>query len=196
MPCVWRITWPTNQPIAWGLVAGWIWLLAAVSKDPSWPEIVLAALYLFGVLAAVCAIDARYGIIPDSLVIALAAGGLIQVVVTRQAELPQRISEAGLFFAAGWLFRAGYRRVRGHHGLGFGDVKFATAAVIWIGIEAAPRLLIMAVLSALASLVILRIEGHRLHRQQAISFGPHLAIGVWLSWLVEILQPGIWPPWN
>ena len=197
----WRGTWRQYSPIAWGLVAGWIWLLAAVGKDPSWPAIVPAALYLFGVLAAVCAIDARYGIIPDGLVIALAVGGLIQVVATGQAELSQRIAEAGLFFAAGWLFRAGYRRVRGHHGLGFGDVKFAAAAVIWIGIEAAPRLLIMAVLSALASLVILRIEGHRLHRQQAISFGPHLAIGLWLSWLadilqVDVLQPGFWLPWN
>jgi leader peptidase (prepilin peptidase)/N-methyltransferase len=62
-------------------------------------------------------------------------------------------------------------------------------------------LLIMAVLSALASLMILRIEGHRLHRQQTISFGPHLAIGLWLSWLadilqVDVLQPGFWLPWN
>jgi hypothetical protein len=54
-------------------------------------------------------------------------------------------------------------------------VKFAVAGVIWIGIEAAPCLLIIAVLSALACLTIVRIDGHRLHRQQAILFGPHLA---------------------
>ena len=141
-----------------------------------------------------CAIDARYGIIPDSLVAALAAGGLIEIALTAPSEAPQRLIEAGLFFAAAWLFRAAYHRIRGYHGLGFGDVKFATAAMFWIGIEAAPALLIIAVLSALASLLILRAEGHPLDRQQAISFGPHLAIGVWLSWLVEMLQPGLWSP--
>jgi leader peptidase (prepilin peptidase)/N-methyltransferase len=182
--------------IAWSLIAGWIWLLVGLRGEPAWPEITLAALYLSGLLAAVCAIDARYGIIPDSLVIALAVGGLVQIVVIGPPDRLQRLIEAGLFFVAAWLFRAGYHRLRGHHGLGFGDVKLATAAMLWIGIEAAPGLLIVAVLSALASLLILRAEGHKLHRLQAISFGPHLAIGVWLSWLVEVLQPGIWPPWN
>src|SRR5436190_2001613 len=107
----WRGTQRQYAPIAWSLITGWIWLLAGLRGEPAWPEIALAALYLSAVLAAVCAIDARYGIIP-------------------------------------------------------------------------------------ASLLILRAEGHPLDRQQAISFGPHLAIGVWLSWLVEMLQPGLWSPWN
>lgn len=192
----WRGEQRQYAPIAWSLIAGWIWLLAGLRGEPAWPEIALAALYLSGLLAAVCAIDARHGIIPDSLVIALAAGGLIQIVVIGPPDWLQRLVEAGLFFLAAWLFRAGYHRLRGHHGLGLGDVKLATAATLWIGIAAAPQLLIMAVLSALASLLILRAEGHKLHRLQAISFGPHLAIGVWLSWLVEVLQPGFWPPWD
>jgi leader peptidase (prepilin peptidase)/N-methyltransferase len=182
--------------IAWSLVAGWIWLLASLQAGPAWPEIALAALYLSVLLAAACAIDARYGIIPDSLVIALAVGGLVQIVVIGPPDRLQRLIEAGLFFLAAWLFRVAYHRLRGYHGLGLGDVKLATAAMLWIGIAAAPRLLIVAVLSAFASLLILRAEGRKLHRLQAISFGPHLAIGIWLSWLVEILQPGFWPFWN
>jgi leader peptidase (prepilin peptidase)/N-methyltransferase len=182
--------------IAWSLIAGWIWLLVGLRGEPAWPEITLAALYLSGLLAAVCAIDARYGIIPDSLVIALAVGGLVQIVLIGPPDRLQRLIEAGLFFLAAWLFRAGYYRLRGHHGLGFGDVKLATAAMLWIGIKAAPGLLIIAVLSALTSLLILRANGHKLHRLQAISFGPHLALGIWLSWLVDVLQPGFWPPWN
>jgi leader peptidase (prepilin peptidase)/N-methyltransferase len=178
----WRLPQRQYALIAWGLMAGWIWLLAGLDGDPAWPQTALAALYLFGVLAAVCAIDARFGIIPDSLVIALALGGLVQMVWI--GEL-QRLIEAGLLFAAAWLFREGYYRLRGYHGLGFGDVKFATAAVLWIGIEAAPRMLIIAVISAIASLAILRAGGHSLHRQQAISFGPHLALGLWLSWIFD-----------
>jgi leader peptidase (prepilin peptidase)/N-methyltransferase len=192
----WRGEQQQYAPIAWSLVAGWIWLLAGLRAEPAWPEIALAALYLSALLAAACAIDARYGIIPDSLVIALAVGGLIQIVVIGPPDRLQRLIEAGSFFLAAWLFRVGYHRLRGYHGLGFGDVKLATAAMLWIGIEAAPLLLIVAVLSAFASLLILRAGGHRLHRLQAISFGPHLAIGIWLSWLVEVLQPGSWPLWN
>jgi leader peptidase (prepilin peptidase)/N-methyltransferase len=187
----WRAPQRQYAPIAWCLIAGWIWLLAGLRGDAAWPEIVLAALYLSGILAAVCAIDARYGIIPDSLVIALAIGGLIEIVVTGPLPgLLQRLIEAGLFFVAAWLFRTVYHRVRGYHGLGFGDVKFASAGVLWIGIEAVPRLLIVAVLSALVSLLILRADGLRLDRTQAISFGPHLAIGLWLCWIFDVLQPG------
>jgi leader peptidase (prepilin peptidase)/N-methyltransferase len=192
----WRGTQRQYAPIAWSLVAGWIWLLAGLRGEPAWPAIVLAGLYLSGLLAAVCAVDARYGIIPDTLVIALAAGGLVQLVVIAPSErLLQRLVEAGLFFVVAWLFRAGYHRLRGYHGLGLGDVKLAAAAMLWIGISAAPGLLIIAVLSALASLLIVRAGGQKLHRLQAISFGPHLAIGIWLCWLVEILQGGFGPLW-
>ena len=186
----WRAPQRQYAPIAWCLVAGWIWLLAGLRGNAAWPEILPAALYLSGILAAVCAIDARYGIIPNSLVIALAIGGLIEIVVSGPPDRLQQVIEAGLFFIAAWLFRTGYHRLRGYHGLGFGDVKFASAGVLWIGIAAAPRLLIVAVLSALISLLILRTDGHRLDRAQAISFGPHLAIGLWLSWILDVLQPG------
>jgi len=145
---------------------------------------------MMAVLAAVCAIDARYGIIPNSLVAALAAGGLLQTFLLGQAELWQRGLEAMLVLVAASLFRAAYRWIRGHDGLGFGDVKFAAAGVLWVGIEGVPGLLLVAVLSALASLVILKAEGHDLHGQQAISFGPHLAVGLWLTWIAGPLQFG------
>jgi leader peptidase (prepilin peptidase) / N-methyltransferase len=185
----WRAAQRPYAPLAWCLIAGWVWLMAGLRGDPAWTEITLAALYLCGVLAAVCAIDARHGIIPNSLVAALAAGGLIEIALIGPPDRLRRVFEAGAFFLAAWLFRAAYHRIRGFHGLGFGDVKFATAGVLWIGIAATPLLLIMAVISALASLMILRADGHSLDRQQAIPFGPHLAIGLWLSWIFDVLQP-------
>jgi leader peptidase (prepilin peptidase)/N-methyltransferase len=48
----------------------------------------------------------------------------------------------------------------------------------------------LAVLSAVISLVIMRAEGHELHGQQAVSFGPHLAVGLWLTWIAGSLQFG------
>jgi len=186
----WRAGERQHAPIAWSLVAGWIWLLTALRGDTGWCDIALAALYLSVVLAAVCAIDARYGIIPDSLVAALAFGGLLDSAFISEADWLQRLLETGLFFIAAWLFRAAFRRIRGYHGLGYGDVKFATAGVLWIGIGAVPHLLIVAVLSAFVSLLILKAAGQSLNRRQAISFGPHLAVSLWLNWIAITMQPG------
>jgi leader peptidase (prepilin peptidase) / N-methyltransferase len=187
----WRAPERQHALVAWCLIAGAAWLIGSLAGEPVWPGLMLAGLYLLGVLAAVCAIDARYGIIPDSLVVGLTVGGMFQTFLLGQGELLQRGFEATVFFVAACLFRAIYRWVRGHDGLGFGDVKFATAGVLWVGIEGVPASLLIGVLSALASLVILKAEGYDLQGKQAISFGPHLAIGLWLTWVAGPLQMGV-----
>ena len=177
--------------VAWSLLSGAVWLGVCLVTQPVWAELTLVCFYLVGVLAAVCAIDARYGIIPNSLVVALVIGQILHAFLTGQGEgLLQRSYEAMLVFAAACLFRTAYRWLRGYDGLGFGDVKFATAGVLWIGIEGVPGLLLVAVLSAVASQLILKAEGHDLDGKQAISFGPHLAIGIWLIWIADPLQFG------
>lgn len=186
----WRAPDRAHAVVAWGLVAGAVWLAFGLPADPIWPEAALAGLYLVAVLAAVCAIDARYGIIPDSLVAALAAGGLFQSYFGGQAGLLERGFEAVAVLATAVLLRASYRWIRGFDGLGFGDVKFVTAAALWIGIQGVPILLLMAVLSAVVSLLIMCAEGHDLHGQKAVSFGPHLAVGLWLTWVAGPLQFG------
>ena len=187
----WRAPDRAYAVVAWGLVAGAIWLAAGLPVDPLWPGAAFAGLYLLTVLAVVCAIDARYGIIPDSLVAAVAGGGLLQTYLAGEAGLLERAFEAAVVFAATALFRASYRWIRGFDGLGFGDVKFVTATTLWIGIQGVPVLLLTAVLSALVSLFIMRAEGHELDGQQAISFGPHLAVGFWLAWLAGSLTFGV-----
>jgi leader peptidase (prepilin peptidase)/N-methyltransferase len=186
----WRAPDRAHAVVAWGLVGGAVWLAAGLPGDPVWPTAAVAGIYLVTVLAAICAIDARYGIIPDSLVFTLAAGGLLQTCLAGETGLPERVFEAVTVLAAAALFRASYRWIRGFDGLGFGDVKFVTAAALWIGIPGVPVLLLLAVLSALISLVIMRAEGHDLHGQQAVSFGPHLAVGLWLTWIAGSLQFG------
>jgi leader peptidase (prepilin peptidase)/N-methyltransferase len=186
------MTWqpPSRQYalVAWCLLAGAFYLAVSLVGDPIWVGSALVALYLISVLAPVCAIDARYGIIPNSLVVALAVGGLLQSYLSDQAELTARAFDAVLVFAAGTVFRATYRYLRGHDGLGFGDVKFATAAALWVGIAGVPELLLIGVVSASVSLLILKAQGHALSGKQAISFGPHLAIGLWLTWILGPLQ--------
>jgi leader peptidase (prepilin peptidase)/N-methyltransferase len=180
----WR---PQGRPyaaVAWALIAGAVWFAIGLAGDPGWVLPALASCYLLILLAAVCAIDGRYGIIPDSMALALAVGGALLAYLSGPADFWWRGCEAALVFAAAWLFRAGYRWLRGFDGLGFGDVKFVAAGTLWIGIDGIPGLLLIAVISALASLLILRSEGHDLNGKQAIAFGPHLAVGLWWIWVL------------
>lgn len=174
--------------VAWGLVAGGIWIAVGLwSGGGPVAAPLIASLCLVGLLAAICAIDARYGIIPDSMVVALLAAGIVQTVVIEPLELLwQRGAGAALVLVTVYVLQAGYRWLRGHDGLGLGDVKFLGASVFWVGIESVPQLLVVAVLSAFASLIILKLEGHELHGKQAISFGPHLAIGLWWTWVTAV----------
>jgi leader peptidase (prepilin peptidase)/N-methyltransferase len=174
--------------VAWALIAGAVWFAIGIAGDPGWPLPALAGCYLVVLLAAVCAIDGRFGIIPDSMVLALAAGGALLAFLWAPADFWWRGFEAVLVFTAASLFRAGYRWLRGYDGLGFGDVKFVAAGTLWIGAEGIPGLLLIAVISALVSLLILRAQGHELDGKQAISFGPHLAVGLWLTWVAGSLQ--------
>lgn len=178
---------PAGRPylvVAWSLIAGALWFVVGLAGDAAWTLPAIAGCYLGVLLAAVCAIDARYGIIPDSLVLALVAGGALQAILWGTGDLWWRGLEAALVLAAVWLFRALYRWLRGHDGLGFGDVKFLAAGTLWVGSEGIPGLLLIAVVSALVSLLILRAQGYELHGKQAISFGPHLAIGLWWVWVL------------
>ena len=182
------LTWKAGDReyalVAWGLVAGSIWIAVGLwSAGGPVAAILVASLYLVSLLAAICAIDARYGIIPDSMVVALLAGGVVQTIAIEPLELLwQRGAGAALVLLTVYVLQAGYRRLRGHDGLGLGDVKFLGASVFWVGIESVPQLLVVAVLSDFPSLIILKLEGHELHGKQAISFGPHLAIGLWWTW--------------
>lgn len=186
------LTWKAGDReyalVAWGLVAGSIWIAVGLwSAGGPVAAILVASLYLVGLLAAICAIDARYGIIPDSMVIALLAGGVVQTMAIEPLELLwQRGAGAALVLVIVYVLQAGYRWLRGHDGLGLGDVKFLGASVFWGGIESVPQLLVVAVLSAFTSLIILKLEGHELHGKQAISFGPHLAIGLWWTWVTAV----------
>lgn len=203
----WRGAERAYALIGWALLAGLAWIaISLASGGVGTLFLVPGHLVLFFILAAVCAIDARFGIIPDTLVVVLAIAGLVQRAlavwanggpagggwllsadspgVALLAALSQQGMEAAVVFAAAALLRRGYRAVRGQEGLGFGDVKFIAAATIWTGLAWIPFVVLTAVISALGSIAILRHEGEELHGNYEISFGPHLAIGVWLAVLV------------
>lgn len=168
--------------VVWSLVGGSIWLVAGLVFGTVEPEVLCSGLYLLAVLMAICAIDARFGIIPDSLNLALAIGGIAEYAFAHGAAVYIGVFEAAAVFVAVAAFRTAFRWLRGYDGFGFGDVKFVGAASLWIGFAALPGAVLIAVGSALASILLAGSERYEVDGRPAIPFGPHLATGIWLTW--------------
>lgn len=181
---LWREPYREYALVGWLFVAGAVWLGFGVAARLDPPLAAVWGCYLLLVLVAICAIDARFGIIPDTLVVWLGAGGLLQLVDQTWDTVADRLAAAIVAFLSGCLLRMVYRTLRGREGLGFGDVKFLLAGAPWIGLAGLPFLLLIAVSSATLALAIMRLDGTRLARSDALSFGPHLAVALWLVWTV------------
>lgn len=171
--------------VVWFLVVGSFWIFLSGPEGQNWIVYLLSSVALLGILAAICAIDARFGIIPDTLVAVLAACGLAAVWLLDPNETMYRLAEVVIVAIAIAAFRSIFRWVRGYDGLGFGDVKFLAAATFWIGLRSLPALLLIAVISALASAFLLKSARYELDGRHAIPFGPHLAVGLWLAWVFD-----------
>ncbi len=171
--------------VVWLLVFGLFWILLSGQVDQKWIAYFVLSVALATLLAAICAIDARFGIIPDKLVGAMAASGLAAVWILDPDEVMYRLAEVVVVAIAIAAFRAIYRWTRGYDGLGFGDVKFLAAATFWIGFRSLPALLLIAVVSALASAFLLKSARYEVDGRHAIPFGPHLAVGLWLAWVFD-----------
>jgi leader peptidase (prepilin peptidase)/N-methyltransferase len=199
----WRGTGRPYAVVVWGLLAGLVWIVLDLSFGSSVTTgPVLLKLALLAILTVLAAIDARFGIIPDRLSVMLLIAGALNlllenpaasgtanpiVLATPMSELDAmcwRAMEALMAVLGAVLLRMGYRFVRSRDGFGLGDVKFIGAAVVWVGLPMVPLMLIVAVGSALATIMLLRRQVGELNGSDAIPFGPHLALGLWLTVLL------------
>jgi leader peptidase (prepilin peptidase) / N-methyltransferase len=141
-------------------------------------------------MIAIAISDARQFIIPDPLVLAALALGLIQ---TLQLPYPDNLAALassvlrGLVLAlAFWGLRKIYKRLRGREGIGFGDVKLAAVAGVWldsVGIICAVEI---AALAALGMIAILAMRGVEITGRTRVPFGCFFAPAIWLAWLIDL----------
>jgi leader peptidase (prepilin peptidase)/N-methyltransferase len=130
-------------------------------------------------LLVLAAIDVKHLLLPDVLTLPLLAAGLLWQ-GARGRDLPvEALAGAALGGGLLWAVAAGYRRLRGQAGLGLGDAKLLAAAGAWTGWQGLPAVLLGASLSGLLLAALQR----RLRSQQALAFGPHLALAGWAVWL-------------
>lgn len=163
--------------------------LAAVSvfAPSAWP-LLPATLCL--VTAWIVWRDVRDFVIPDGASAALAA-----------LALGARLAADGLSWdialvaiceglacgAALWAVREGFYRLRGHDGLGFGDVKLAAALGILVGVYG----FALALLAASAAGIAVALMRGPDRRSEKLPFGALLAPAALLVWGLSLDAPGL-----
>ena len=154
----------------------------ALALQPSLQGAALAVFWLL--LLAPAVLDARHYWLPDSLTIALAAGGLLLGGYATGAGLIERLVGGGAGFTGLWLVGLLYRWLRDREGLGAGDPKLFGAIGLWIGWEALPMVLLISALIGLATAL---SQGRT--RFDRMPFGTLLAVGAMLWTALQTVQP-------
>jgi leader peptidase (prepilin peptidase)/N-methyltransferase len=140
-------------------------------------------------MLAIAHSDARRYVVPDALVAAALALGLVDAAVASGGglEAPAIAAAQGALAAAALLaIELIYRRLRGRPGLGLGDVKLAGVAGAWLSASSLPAAIELAALAALLAYAARQIRKRRQFRSRSrLPFAAFLAPSIWLVWLFE-----------
>jgi leader peptidase (prepilin peptidase)/N-methyltransferase len=165
-PISWR--YPTGEA-----VTALLFVAVVLADGLSW--LLVPHLLFVAALVLVSQVDIEKQIIPDIVILPVAAVGLPLMIALGSAPWWQYpVAGAG---AAGFLFLVSevYFRLRHQEGMGFGDVKLALCMGIYLGAAVVPALFIGFIAGAVIGIGI--IAGHRGSGKTAIPFGPFLAAG-------------------
>ena len=143
-------------------------------------------IFLAGMLLRLTWIDATTLRLPDRYTLPLIALGIGLAVVLPDPTLAARlIGAVAGFVSLGLIGEIHFRRT-GVEGLGLGDAKLLAAAGAWLGWQALPTVVLIAAVTGLC-VAALRGAGRR---HAPIAFGPMLAFGFFLCWIVQRFFPG------
>jgi len=143
---------------------------------------------LFGwALLTLAVLDAEHFWLPDRITLPLAAAGVAAGFAADPPPLDRLIGFAA-GFAALAAVAAGYRSLRGRHGLGGGDPKLFGAIGAWLGWPALPFVLLLAAGLGLALAAARASRGHRVTAATRLPFGALLAVAAWALWLADPMR--------
>lgn len=141
------------------------------------------------IMVAIAAVDARRFIIPDELTAAAFVLGLAYAAVQDADMWLEAVAWSLARGAAPALVflgvRIGYRRWRGHEGIGLGDVKLAAVGGVWLDWPAIPIAIDIAAVAALGAYLIMFLRRRVIRRTTRLPFGFFLAPAIWLAWIAE-----------
>jgi leader peptidase (prepilin peptidase)/N-methyltransferase len=129
-------------------------------------------------------IDAETFRLPDGLTLPLILAGLAEAWVFDREAIYGRAQGAALAAVSLIVLALIYKRLRKRAGLGMGDAKLLAAGGAWVGVGALPWVMMVGAVSALGWAGVMRLRGARLTATTKLPFGPFLAAGIWVCWLV------------
>ncbi|PHS40805.1 MAG: hypothetical protein COA91_02940 [Robiginitomaculum sp.] len=135
---------------------------------------------LVACLLALAVIDFKTMFLPDILTLPLGVVGLL--FATWQNALLAGFIGMLVGYTGLVTLELAYKRLRGVDGLGRGDAKLLAAGGAWCGWYGLSFILLIASFSGLVHALILS-RTVKNPKNQKIPFGPHLALGIFLSWL-------------
>ena len=148
---------------------------------------IIAGVGLTAALVWLAVVDLRTMRLPNALTLPLIAIGVAYSAWFTGA-LQASVIGAALGYGVFFTIEQAYRRLRGQHGLGRGDAKLAAAGGAWCGWMGLPFIVMMASLSAILAVLILRDrlvgEGGR------VPFGPFLAMGIAAVYWAQLVVSG------
>jgi leader peptidase (prepilin peptidase)/N-methyltransferase len=143
------------------------------------------------IITAIAVYDARYLIIPNLLTaaafilalvytgISVSYAGFVQASI----ETILRAAIAALVFLA---IKIAYEKLRGHPGIGMGDVKLMGVAGAWLDWLTIVCIVEIAALAALAAYMARQhFKSRPVRTTGVMPFGLFLAPSIWLGWLLE-----------
>jgi len=152
----------------------------------SQPDILAAGLtaLLGWQLILIAVVDAEHFWLPDVLTLPLLATGLTAAAVLPSGNLVHSALGAFVGFAGLWLLAITYRQLRRREGLGGGDPILLAAGGAWVAWIGLPSVLLWASISALSLVAARLVTGRPVSGRDRLPFGPFLAVGIWLTWLL------------
>lgn len=147
-----------------------------VSMDTVW------VLILTWALIALTMIDFDHMLLPDQIVLPMLWLGLLVNAFNGFVPLQDAVIGAAVgylsLFSIFWIFKL----LTGKEGMGHGDFKLVALFGAWLGWQLLPLLILMAsAVGALIGISLMLFKGF--NREQAIPFGPYLAIAGWICFL-------------
>lgn len=145
--------------------------------------VVAQNLFFTAALLAVAFIDAAHRIIPNRLVLWMVAGAVVLVPLAGDVGIVSAVT--GAVAVGGFLLLLA--AVTGG-GMGGGDIKFAAAAGLYLGLPGVMLgLFLGSLLGTFYGLALILVK--KKSRKEPLPFGPFLALGFWLSslWGGELL---------
>jgi len=139
-------------------------------------------------LISLTLIDFDHMLLPDQIVMPLLWLGLLVNINETFVPLNDAVIGAAVgymsLFSVFWLFKL----LTGKEGMGHGDFKLFALFGAWVGWQLLPILILMAsVVGAIVGISLMMFKNHQ--REQAIPFGPYLAVA---GWITLLWGEGIW----